>query len=329
MQTALVDPFGRRIDYLRLSVTDRCNYRCFYCLREEEVQWQERREFLDFAELIRLVRIFTELGVSRVRLTGGEPLMRRNLWALTDGLSALAGLRELSLSTNGDLLAAHAARLRASGVNRVNISLDSLSPATFARITGGADLRRVLAGVDAAIEAGMAPVKLNMVVMDGINDGELEAMLAFARERAVQLRFIETMPIGAAGLSGTGHFYSAEKILQRVRAYFGDQLIPVKGGQGAGPARLYQVGGGPTRVGVISAMSRHFCASCNRIRLTAKGELVLCLGEEGAIDLRPVLREQDDRAVKAAIVAAIARKPERHHFGEGQVPLRAMSALGG
>ncbi len=330
---SLIDSFGRRIDYLRVSVIDRCNYSCFYCIPPEGANTAARSDFLSGEELARLVRLFSELGVSKVRFTGGEPLMRRDMVELAQQVADLPGIHDLSLSTNAHLLERHAMSLRSAGVSRVNISLDTLNPATFAEITRGGDLAMVLRGIDAALAAGMRPVKLNMVIMKGINEHEIEAMLDFAIERGADLRFIETMPIGAAGREGTAsHYYPASKVLERVRKQCGEELIAVKGAKGAGPANYYQIGGGPVRIGVISAISRHFCEGCNRVRLTARGDLVLCLGQEDTVSLGAGLRQGwSDAELTQAILDAIARKPERHEFGEKEdvVRFRDMSTIGG
>ncbi len=330
---SLIDSFGRRIDYLRVSVTDRCNYRCFYCIPSEGAAMAARSDFLGYEELTRLISLFSGLGVSKIRFTGGEPLMRRDMAELARQVAALPGIRDLSLSTNAHLLEQHAPLLREAGVSRVNISLDTLDPDTFTEITRGGDLAVVLRGIDAALAAGMQPVKLNMVIMKGINEHEIESMLDFAVERGADLRFIETMPIGTAGRDGTAsHYYPANKVLERVRKKCGEELVAVKGAKGAGPASYYQIGGGPVRIGVISAMSRHFCEGCNRVRLTAKGDLVLCLGQEDTVSLGAGLRQGwSDAELTRAIVAGIARKPERHEFGEKKdvVRFRNMSTIGG
>lgn len=332
MMAALVDSFGRRIEYLRVSVTDRCNYRCFYCMPAAGAPHGRHEEFLRHEETARLVRLFAELGVRKVRLTGGEPLVRKGIVDLAGLIDRIPGIADLSLSTNGHLLERHAATLKAAGVARVNISLDSLDPETFARITRGGDLEQVLHGIAAALAAGMAPVKLNMVVLKGINDREIEPMLDFALARGAHLRFIETMPVGDAGVQGMEHYYPAHAILARVREKAGAELIPVKGAPGAGPARCYRIGAGPATVGVIAALSRHFCEGCNRVRLTAKGELVLCLGQDQRVSLAEALRAgASDADLKNLIVAAVGRKPERHHFAGQSAchPIHRMSVLGG
>lgn len=331
MRNQLIDSFGRQIDYLRVSVTDHCNFRCFYCMPSEGIDGARNNEFLSYGEMAHLIRLFSELGVSKVRFTGGEPLLRRNMVELVRQVHAIPEIRNLSLSTNAHLLERYAGELREAGISRVNISIDSLEPENFSRITRGGDLSVVIRGIDAAVAAGMQPVKLNMVVMKSLNDHEIEAMLEFASQRNVELRFIETMPVGA-GIDMTKYFYPADKILERIRQRFGTELIPVKGAKGAGPASYYQVGSGPLRIGVITAMSQHFCAGCNRVRLTAKGELVLCLGRENTISFREPLRNgSTDEELKQLIRSAILRKPERHDFtGEPTaIPLHRMSRLGG
>ena len=328
----LIDRFGRRINYLRVSVTDRCNYRCFYCIPSQDFTLEERSEFLSYEELTHLIRLFVDLGVSRVRLTGGEPLVRRGLVEWVRNLKQECGVSELSLSSNAHLLAGHAATLKAAGLDRVNISLDSLQPDTFRSITRNGDLNTVLRGIEAALQAELHPVKLNMVVMKGINHHEIESMLDYALEQGANLRFIETMPIGNAGLEGTRHYYPAASILKHVRQHMGADLIPVAADKGAGPARYYRINDSRATVGVISAMSRHFCEGCNRIRLTARGELVLCLGQEDRADLREQLRSgASDGELTGLIMQAIERKPRSHDFNEDpkRMSTRVMSSLGG
>lgn len=327
----LIDPFGRWINYLRVSVTDRCNYRCFYCMPPEGVEWRRQRELLTHEEMARLIRLFSELGVENVRLTGGEPLVRRNLMALVRMIGEMPGIRDIAMSTNAHLLERFAEEMRAAGVSRVNISLDSIKPEVFADITRGGDLATVIRGIDKALAIGLTPVKLNMVVMKGLNDGEIESMVDFAVERGADLRFIETMPVGAAGGEGTDYYYPAEQILERIRRRFGSELVAVSTTRGAGPARYYRVGEGPVRIGVITAMSRHFCETCNRVRLTAKGDLVFCLGKDDFVPLRDLVRgEEGDETLKEALIEAIARKPMQHDFNAaGGAPLHDMTSLGG
>lgn len=328
----LADSFGRRIEYLRVSVTDRCNFHCFYCMPQSGIERGQHREFLTFEEMERVIRVFTELGVYRVRLTGGEPLVRRNILDFIKMLGSLPAITDFSLSTNGHLLERFAAALKKAGVMRVNVSIDSLDPKTFTQITRGGDLAGVLRGIDAALEAGLKPVKLNMVVMKGVNDAEIEPMIEFAMTRGADLRLIETMPVGSAGVESMAYYYPASGILERIRNKFGADPIPAEQGDGAGPARYYRVGAGPSKIGLISAMSRHFCEACNRVRLTTRGELVLCLGRKDRISLRDLVRAGcSDAELREAIRAAIREKPESHDFSKasGERNLIAMAAIGG
>lgn len=329
----LIDPFQRKIEYLRVSVTDKCNYRCGYCMPPEGAHPEGRHtEYLDFDEIERIVRAFAELGVKKVRLTGGEPLVRKGVSDLVGSLSAIPQLEDIALSTNAHYLDRYAEPLAAAGLNRINVSLDSLKPEKFHAITRGGDLHKVLQGIEAAQAAGLNPVKINMVVMKGTNDDEIEAMVDFAQDKNVEVRFIETMPIGSAGISIMDQHYPAEKILARVKAYVGDELIPLTSRSHDGPARNFCIADAHTRIGVISAVSQHFCETCNRVRLTARGVLALCLGQEDSVNLRDPLREGiSDDELKTLIVKAIEKKPQRHFFNENvhNIEFRHMVNLGG
>ncbi len=330
---AIIDPFNRTIDYIRVSVTDRCNYRCDYCMPEQGYHPDgTHKEYLSYEEIARIVGAFVELGVSKVRLTGGEPLVRKQLTNLTGMLNEFEGLKDLSLSTNAHHLDKHAQELFDTGVRRVNVSMDSLQPKKFERITRGGDLAKVLAGIDKAIEVGMTPVKVNMVVMKGNNDDEIESMTDWAIEKGIELRFIETMPIGASGIAIMDQHYKAEDILQRVSNHVGARLIESESKAAAGPARHYQIEGTDAKIGIISAVSQHFCESCNRVRLTARGVLALCLGQEDSVNLRdPIRAGISDDELKAMILKAIEKKPERHFFNENvhNIQFREMVSLGG
>jgi len=325
----LIDSWARRVEYLRLSVTDRCNYRCVYCMPDVGFTLEPRVNLLRSEELLRLVSLFAEFGISKLRITGGEPLMRRNLSTLVADIAALPGIEDLSLTTNGERLAAVAGELAAAGLRRVNVSLDSLDPQTFSQVTRGGDVGHVLAGLEQALAVGLTPVKLNMVVMGGVNEHEIEAMLDYATERGFDLRFIEMMPVGSTGAGAMQRYYPAERILERVREHCGEELVPITEKRGGGPANYYRAGQGT--VGVIRAISRHFCADCNRVRLTAKGDLVLCLGNEGAVPLGRMLRDgADDAALREAILAGIARKPQGHEFmADGTASGVSMNVTGG
>jgi len=320
MGTHLIDPFGRTIDYLRLSVTDRCDLRCQYCLPAGFRDFEEPSEWLSFDEIAQLVRAFTELGVRRVRLTGGEPLTRRGLPDLARRLSALPGLEDLSLSTNAVQLARDAAALRHAGVSRLNVSLDSLRPERFASITGGGKLDRVLAGLEAARAAGFVPIKINMVVMGGVNDDEIGDMVRFCIDHDFTLRLIEIMPIGDTGRAASRSYVDLQSVRRRLEKEF--ELLPATM-PGGGPARYVRVAGTDLRIGFITPISQHFCNTCNRVRLTADGTLFLCLGQEDKVEFRPLLRAgADGETLKDAIRAAVRRKPQRHEFQE--VPTRVV-----
>jgi cyclic pyranopterin phosphate synthase len=332
----LIDPQRRTVDYLRISVTDRCNYRCTYCIPHDGAAHVTRADVLSFEEIVALARAFVALGVRRLRLTGGEPTVRRDLPALARMLRALPGVDELSLSTNGHLLPELAAPLRDAGVDRLNVSIDTLDAEKFARITGRGELARVLAGIEAARAAGFASVKLNTVAVKGFNDGELGAMCAYAWERGLVPRFIEQMPMAAGQTYVPGELLSAAEIRARVAAAFpGARLVPEEGGpaRGAGPARYHRLEGGAPgrRFGVISAMTEHFCDTCNRLRLSSAGALHVCLAHDEAVDLRAPLRAGGHEAVVSAIRGALARKRAGHEFqlvGLGG-PRKAMVQIGG
>jgi cyclic pyranopterin phosphate synthase len=328
MEPRLIDPFNRTIEYVRLSVTDRCDLRCLYCLPADYRDFSEPEEWLTFDEIERTIRAFTELGVRRVRLTGGEPLTRHHLPDLAARLRALPRLEDLSLSTNAVQLKKHALPLFQSGVQRINVSLDSLKPERFTAITRGGKLNKVLDGLAAAREAGMHPIKINMVVMKDVNDGEVEDMVQFCIEQEFTLRLIETMPMGDTGRSASNHYMSLEDVRRRLAERF--ELVPTVM-PGGGPARYVSVAGTNLRIGFITPISQHFCAGCNRVRLSADGALYLCLGQEDKVELRPLLRQGiGDEELKHAIRAAIAHKPEKHDFREQpQKIVRFMSLTGG
>ncbi|MBF0423471.1 MAG: GTP 3',8-cyclase MoaA [Magnetococcales bacterium] len=330
----MIDSFGRTISYLRVSVTDRCNMKCLYCRVGDDRITVDNQQLLSFEELTRLIRIFTELGINKIRLTGGEPLLRKNLVDLIRTLNAIPGLHEVSLSTNALLLERFAGELYRSGLKRVNISLDSLQPDTFALVTRGGRLDGVLRGIQAAVAVGLQPVKINMVVMRGVNDHEIPAMIDFARNNGLVLRFIETMPIGEAGARMDTRHMPAAEIIQKVQACIGGLPLPSIEADviGNGPANYFCHLETGTTIGIISAKSRNFCATCNRMRLTSRGELVFCLGNTGRIDLREPLRSAvDDDMVRQLIAEAVIQKPAGHTFLENHGPgaSHAMSKLGG
>ncbi|UHD15417.1 GTP 3',8-cyclase MoaA [Thiocapsa bogorovii] len=326
-EQTLTDPFGRRIAYLRLSVTDRCDLRCGYCLPKGFKGFEEPAHWLTFEEIARVVGAFTALGVRHVRITGGEPLVRKDLPDLAERISALPGLEDLSISSNCTRMDVLAEPLYRAGVRRLNVSLDSLRPEVFKEVTGG-DLDKVLRGIAAARAVGFAPIRVNTVVMRGVNDEEIEDILGYCADNGFTLRLIETMPMGATGRGAQDQYMDLQTVRRRLEQRF--ELIPdiLPGG---GPARYYRVGATETRIGFITPISQHFCETCNRVRLTVDGTLYLCLGQENSYALRPLLRAGiADPDLIAHLRSAIALKPERHEFKERpEKIIRFMSATGG
>lgn len=323
--TPLTDRFGRAIEYLRLSVTDRCDLRCAYCIPEGFKGFEEPAHWLNFDEIERLLGVFARLGMKRIRLTGGEPLLRRNVTELARRIAALPGVDDVSLSTNATQLGKMAVDLKAAGVTRLNVSLDSLNAETVARINGRPVLNEVLQGLEAASAAGFAPIKLNMVVMRD-NANEVDAMVEFCLQHGYVLRLIELMPMGdTARKMG---YVDLQPIKWQLQQRYGliDKLMP-----GGGPARYLGTVDGHFTVGFITPLSQHFCETCNRVRLTVDGQLHLCLGQEERMDFRALLRNgaSDDDLI-VAIHQAMNLKPERHEFREQPEKLiRFMSMTGG
>ncbi|MHB0867430.1 MAG: GTP 3',8-cyclase MoaA [Thermoleophilia bacterium] len=313
---------GRRIDYLRISVTDRCNFRCLYCQPPEGIEYQDPDRIMSFDEIVTFTQAAVAEGITRVRITGGEPLVRRGVVSLVARLAAMDGIKDLSLTTNGALLAGHATALKAAGLSRINISIDSLSAARFARITRGAVLEPVLAGLDAALDAGFTPVKVNAVMLEGIED-DLDRFVRLARERPVHVRFIEFMPIGRRR-GGLWKFVPRQRLLERLAAY--GELKPVTAPVGAGPARYFRFDGAAGTIGFISSMSDHFCARCNRLRLTADGWLRNCLFSDAEIDVQPHIA--GDAAVLRRVItdSMNSKKFDRSGVAPGK---RTMSQIGG
>lgn len=327
---ALVDGFGREITYLRLSVTDRCDFRCVYCMAED-MKFLPRAEVLTLEELLAVATSFVDLGISKIRLTGGEPLVRSNLLWLVKKLAPLPGLSELTLTTNGARLRQFAGPLKAAGLQRINISLDSLHEARFHELTRTGRLHDVLDGIAAAQEAGFERIKLNSVILRGRNDDEILDLVRFARREKLDIAFIEEMPLGVIHEHDRAlSFVSSAEILATIEQEF--PLLASTDNTG-GPARYYRMADSPIRIGAISPHSHNFCASCNRVRLTAEGRLLLCLGNEHTADLRHVIRAYpgDSARLQTAILAALPHKPERHPFDVDQAPqiVRFMSMTGG
>lgn len=339
------DAFGRRIDYLRISVTDRCNLRCQYCMPPEGVEWKTPGDMLSFEEIERFAAVAVEEGIGKIRLTGGEPLVRKGLVDHVRRLREITGLEAIALTTNATLLPRYAEALAEAGLHRINISLDTLDPAVYERVTRGGKLADALAGLEAAVDAGFDPVKINVVVVRSLE----QDLLGFARmsiDRPLHIRFIEYMPVGGASQPGETDCESvstewteadhvpSDETLQRISAEgaaagFGE-LLPVAKSDapgGWGPARYYRFEEAAGTLGVISPLSHHFCAECNRLRLTADGKLRMCLFSDEELDVRDALREGTAEDVRALVRQALAMKPENHHDRIGT--LRRMSQIGG
>lgn len=323
----LRDRFGRSIEYLRLSVTDRCDLRCTYCIPKGFKGFEEPEHWLTFDEIERLIAAFARLGTTRVRLTGGEPLLRRNLSQLAQRIAATDGIRDLSLSTNATQLQRHAVALKAAGVSRINVSLDSLDRACTEKITGRDSFLQIMDGLMAGKAAGFDPIKINMVAMRGINDDEIDDMVAFCIEQNFMLRLIEAMPMGATGRDTA--YLDLGPIESRLQKKFG--LKPQAAELGGGPARYLGTADGKCSIGFITPMSQHFCATCNRVRLAVDGTLYLCLGQEEKFEFRPLLRAgASDAELEAAIREAIELKPQKHEFTERPEKIvRFMAQTGG
>jgi len=324
----LVDSYGRKINYLRLSVTDRCNLRCSYCMPAGGVPALKHHEILSYEELLQVSQAAVALGVEKIRITGGEPLVRKGIAGFLRELGGIEGLRHLVLTTNGLLLAEMVDELRAAGVQRLNISLDSLRDSTFTAITRGGDLRRVLAGIAAAEKAGI-PLKLNMVVMRGVNDDELLDFAAMTLDRPLSVRFIEYMP-AAGGDGWRSLLVPGGEILSRIATRF--KLVPVfRDSKLTGPARNYKIEGAAGMVGVITPVSGHFCAECNRIRVTSSGMAKSCLFGSDVEDLKPIIRSGDMALLEATLRRLVGCKPQKHPLSETNCSCDpfAMSRIGG
>lgn len=328
--SSLVDGHGRQVDYLRLSITDRCDFRCTYCMAEH-MTFLPRKQVLSLEELTRVGRVFVELGVRKIRVTGGEPLIRKGVEHLLGELGSLHGLQELAITTNGSQLAAQADGLRKAGVNSLNISLDSLDPVRFAAMTRVGKLDTVLEGIERAVTVGFDRIRLNAVILHGHNDDEILPLADFALQRGVDLAFIEEMPLGQVNKAGKPlQLLSSAEAQAVIESRY--SLTPLASAPLGGPARYWEVNGSSSRIGFISPHSNNFCASCNRLRVTAEGQLLLCLGNDNAISLRDLLRAGvNDVELADEIRRALAQKPERHVFDQPDEPqiVRFMNASGG
>jgi GTP 3',8-cyclase len=330
----LIDAHGRKHDYLRISITDRCNLRCVYCMGEEGIGNQlSHSDILSYEEILRVVRAGAELGISKIRITGGEPLVRKDVVGLIREIAAIEGIADLAMTTNGILLPSYAAELKEAGLSRVNISLDSLQPEKFRSITRCGELQQVLDGIDAALQNNLKPVKLNTVLMKGVNDDEVIDFLQLIRERELHVRFIEYMPIGDHDRGYRDH-YLPLAFVEETAASAGLPLTPVPLIGGAGPAESYSIPGGKGTVGLIHPISKHFCDSCNRLRLTAEGNLKACLYWQDEKPVRPVLG--DMKALKDLIKEVLSGKPVEHQMAADGIcgtvkpgTMRGMSKTGG
>ena len=327
----LRDSYGRAIRDLRISVTDRCNFRCFYCMPREAMEWRPKVEILSYEEILTLTEILVSLGIDKLRVTGGEPMLRRDLESLVSRLAEIPGVTDLAMTTNAHFLAGRAAALKEAGLQRITVSLDSLTPDRFALLTGRHGLTQVLAGVDAAIAAGLSPVKVNCVVIRGINDDQVVSFAELARDKGIDVRFIEFMPLD------NGQVWKRELVVtgEEVRARIAERypLEPLPGRSASETARRWRFAdGSPGEVGFINPVSQPFCGHCSRIRLTADGMIRTCLFSTTEYDIKQLLRAgATRRELVDFILAAIEKKEDRHHINDTDFvqPLRTMSCIGG
>ena len=326
----LVDRFGRTVDYVRISITDRCDFRCQYCM-SEDMTFLPREQILSLEEIYLLAKCFTELGVTKIRITGGEPLVRRNAVDLLQKIGALPLLEELVMTTNGSQLATTAQQLKQAHVARLNISLDTLNAQKFTELTRTGDLKTVLKGIHTAVNTGFQAIKINAVILKNRNDDEVVDLVLFAQDLGIDISFIEEMPLGLINSHNRAEtYYSSDQIKADLDAHFNLQKITDKT---AGPSDYYRIQGSKTRVGFISPHSHNFCRTCNRVRLTAEGRLLLCLGNEHSVDLKSIVRDKnnDTDTIKQVIIDAMQIKPEQHEFDLTEQPIimRHMNSTGG
>ncbi|HBY56866.1 MAG TPA: GTP 3',8-cyclase MoaA [Candidatus Atribacteria bacterium] len=335
----LVDSFGRKITYLRVSITDRCNYRCIYCQPEEQFKFIPHEEILRYEEIIEIIQEAVDLGITKVRITGGEPLVRKGVENFIKELKKIEKLEDISLTTNGFFLAEYAKKLKMAGLNRVNVSLDSLQKNKYRKITRGGNLERVLKGIDYAFKEGLLPIKINTVLMKGINDDEIEDFTRFTLERPINIRFIELMPSEENLIDNyKDKFISVLEVKENLAKKY--SFNPIDIGSSNGPAKYYQIEGGKGTIGFITALSQHFCQSCNRIRLTSEGKIRPCLFSNQEVDLKKTIRELKDiknnqilksKIIKEKIEMAVKIKPKGHEIKEGSLNNMTfkMSRIGG
>lgn len=331
MAKQLIDKFNRTVDYVRISVTDRCDFRCVYCMAEDMV-FSPRSEILSLEEIELIAQAFVELGVSNIRLTGGEPLVRKGITHLVERIAQLPGLSQLNMTSNGSQLPHLAGPLKQAGLSRLNISLDSLKPDRFKQLTRTGDLQTVIDGIMQAKAEGFSDIKINCVMLKGRNDDEILDLIAFIRQHHLSISFIEEMPLGEIQEHDRAlTFMSSAEIRDVISEQYG---LSASEDETGGPSRYWQFSDGhPSRVGFISPHSHNFCSTCNRVRITAQGKLLLCLGNEHSVDLKAVVRAhpRELEPIKQAIIKAMDLKPERHHFdlGEEVQILRFMNSTGG
>lgn len=316
------DSFGRDINYLRISITDRCNLRCKYCMPADGIDKCNHKDLLSLEEIEYIAKTFVELGIEKIRITGGEPLVRKNAINLISNLSKLEGLKEIAMTTNGILLEKYAKELKDAGLDRVNISLDTLNEDKYKDITRGGDLNRVFRGIEQAKKAHLTPIKLNTVLIGGFNDDEIEDFVYLTSKEKIDVRFIELMPIGEASDWANKKFVSNEEVLKRVK-----ELKKIKTDDLSSPAVYYKLPNGKGKIGIINPISCKFCEYCNRIRLTSSGKLKLCLHSDREIDLKSALRNGEN--LKNIISDAIEQKPESHHLEDGKYIIKNMNQIGG
>jgi cyclic pyranopterin phosphate synthase len=326
----LIDRFGRQVTYVRLSVTDRCDFRCQYCM-SENMQFLPRQKLLTLEELATVGKTLSTLGVNKIRITGGEPLVRKNILWLFEQLGALEQIKDLTLTTNGSQLYKYANELKSAGVTRINISLDSLNTERFNAITRTGNLNQVLKGIDAAIDAGFEKIKLNSVIMKNHNHDEILDLVAFAVDRNIDISFIEEMPLGIINSHGRDEtYYSSDDVKRDIEENY---ILNASNKQTAGPSHYYDINNSSSSVGFISPHSHNFCESCNRVRVTAEGRLLLCLGQEHSVDLRDVIRRYpgDNEQLRNSLIHAMKIKPKSHEFDVNVEPviLRHMNMTGG
>lgn len=308
----LIDKYNRHLNYLRVSITDRCNLRCIYCLPKDRIPKLSHDEILSYEEILRVIRIGVDMGITKVRITGGEPLVRKGVYDFLENLTAIQGLEDVSLTTNGMLLAENIDRIKDAGISRLNVSLDSLSAERYREITGRDGLAKVWKGIARAQDRGMEPIKINVVALRGYNDGELGDFAALTLEKPYHVRFIEYMPMGMNRVDSRHHLLTPE-IKERIAAR--GELIPLKHNHNDGPAERFKFLGARGEIGFISALSHHFCKTCNRLRLTASGQLRSCLLGDHQVDIKTPLRTGcGDAVITESFLRAVQGKPSRHRL---------------